>query len=52
MTLKKLSLTMGVFAAAACAPATTSSSRPAVPAPAVDPRVGLRAGASDAAEAT
>ncbi len=52
MTLKKLSLTLGVFAAAACAPATTSSSRPAVPAPAADPRVGLRAGASDAAEAT
>ena len=52
MTLKKLSLTIGVLAAAACAPAT-SSSRPSVPpAPAVDPRVGLRAGATDAAEAT
>ena len=54
MTLKKLSLTLGVFAAAACAPATTSSRSGAldVPAPTVDPRVGLRAGANDAAEAT
>ncbi len=53
MTLKKLSLTLGVLAAAACAPAT-SSSRPNVPppAPAVDPRVGLKAGAADAGEAT
>jgi hypothetical protein len=52
MTLKQLSLTLGVFAVAACAPATTSSSRPGVPAPTVDPRVGLRAGQADAAEAT
>ena len=51
MTLKKFSLTLGLLTAAACAPATTSSSRPSVPAPATDARVGLRAGQYDAAEA-
>jgi len=51
MTLKKLSLTLGVLTAAACAPAT-SPSRPSAPAPAVDRRIGLRAGQFDAAEAS
>ena len=51
MTLKQLSLTMGLLTAAACAPAT-SASRPNVPAPATDPRIGLRSGQYDAAEAT
>ncbi len=51
MALKKFSLTLGLLTAAACAPATTSSSRPSVPAPATDARVGLRAGQYDAAEA-
>jgi hypothetical protein len=50
MTLLKLSFAIGVLAAAACAP-STSSSRPSVPSPSSDPRVGLRAGLMDAAEA-
>ena len=50
MTLLKLSVAIGVLTAAACAP-STSSSRPSVPAPRSDPRVGLRAGLNDAAEA-
>ena len=52
MTLKQLSLTFGLLTVAACAPAT-SASRPNVPAaPTTDPRIGLRSGQNDAAEAT
>jgi hypothetical protein len=51
MTLKQLSLTMGLLTVAACAPAT-SASRPNVPAAPTDPRIGLRSGQNDAAEAT
>ena len=51
MTLKQLSLTIGLLTVAACAPAT-SASRPNVPAPTTDPRIGLRSGQYDAAEAT
>ncbi|MGQ0712701.1 MAG: LVIVD repeat-containing protein [Gemmatimonadaceae bacterium] len=52
MTLMKVSLAVGLLGVAACAPATTSSSRPSVPPPpATDPRVGLRAGQMDAGEA-
>ncbi|MDQ4080184.1 MAG: hypothetical protein M3125_05440, partial [Gemmatimonadota bacterium] len=52
MTLKKFSLAAMLVGVAACAPATTSSSRPSVPpAPRTDPRVGLKAGQMDAGEA-
>jgi hypothetical protein len=52
MTLKKFSLAAMLVGVAACAPATTSSSRPNVPQPPrTDPRVGLRAGQMDAGEA-
>ena len=52
MTLKKFSLAAMLVGVAACAPATTSSSRPNVPpAPRTDPRVGLKAGQMDAGEA-
>jgi hypothetical protein len=49
-TLLKLSIAVGLLSAAACAPATSTSTTP-TPATRPDPRVGLRAGANDAAEA-
>ena len=51
MTLLKLSFAFSVLTVAACAP-STSASRPSVPSPATDARVGLRAGLYDAAEAS
>jgi hypothetical protein len=59
-SLSKLSLAIGLLSAVACAQATTSSSsngtvqmaNMSAEAPSPDPRVGLRAGKFDAAEAT
>ena len=51
MTLFKLSLVTGLLAVSACA-RSTSSSPPVAPSPGSDPRIGLRAGQTDAGEAT
>jgi hypothetical protein len=50
MTLWKLPLAIGLLTAAACAPSSMAS-RPAVPTPPPDARIGLRAGLHDAGEA-
>jgi hypothetical protein len=51
--LRLLTLAIGLLYVGACAPSTTKSgASTATPAPRPDPRVGLRAGVMDAAEAT
>jgi hypothetical protein len=51
MNLLKLTLAAGLVSAAACSGTTTTTTSAPQPMPAVDPRVGLRAGMYNAAEA-